>query len=129
MKKYVMLLFIVMAVWIRCTTPTIEKTEADSGTTVELKKGHRLDVVLNANPTTGYQWEIVNVDTTILLHLETEYKPDEAPPGILGTGGKSIFHFQGGNTGKTALEIIYHRDFEENIPPIETFELTIIVQS
>ncbi len=129
MKKYAMLLFIMMAVCIRCTTSTIEKTEADSGTTVELKKSHRLNVVLNANPTTGYQWEIVNVDTTILFHLQTEYKSDEDPPGMLGTGGKSIFHFQGRNTGETMLKIIYYRDFEENIPPIRTFELTVIVQS
>ncbi len=129
MNKYVILFFIITAFLIHCTTSTIEKTEADSGTAIELKKGRHLDVILSANPTTGYQWEIVNIDTTILMHTTTEYLGDEAPQGILGTGGKSIFHFKGGDIGETKLEIIYHRDFEENIPPVETFELTVIVKS
>ena len=97
MTKYSVILLIMIAFWIQCTTSTIQKTEEDSATTVELKKDQYLDVVLSANPTTGYQWEIINMDTTILIHSGTEYQPDEAPPGILGTGGKTIFHLNIGD--------------------------------
>jgi len=128
MNKYLMIFLIMILFWIQCTSPTIQKTEEDSGTTVEMKNGHHLDVVLDANPTTGYEWKIMNMDTTILALIVTEYQPDEAPPGLLGAGGKSTFHFKSENSGETLLKIIYHRSFEVNIPPVDTFELTVIVQ-
>ncbi len=129
MNKYPMIFFIIIAFWIRCTLPTIQKTKEDSGTTVEMKKNRYLDVILVANRTTGYEWEIVNIDTTILVHTSTEYQSDEAPLGLLGTGGRSTFHFKSKNSGETLLKIIYHRSFEGNIPPVDTFELTVIIQS
>jgi len=112
-----------------CAPVTITKNWKDSGSTFKMHSGDNLEIVLKANPTTGYGWEIASFDSTILKNTGTEYKADRVPSGIVGSGGKSIHRFKVRKTGKTFLKLIYRRPFEKNVPPIETFELTIVVKS
>jgi inhibitor of cysteine peptidase len=112
-----------------CAAPaagSIRLSEQDSGRTVKLQVRDRLEVVLEGNPTTGYQWEQVAGAATIL-------RPAGAPTftpatSALGSSGTITLPFEATGAGTTTLTLIYHRAFEPNVPPLTTFEATIVVQ-
>jgi inhibitor of cysteine peptidase len=112
-----------------CATPaagTVRLSEQDTGRTVELYVRDRLEVVLEGNPTTGYQWEQVAGEAAILRPAgEPAFKPDTR---ALGAGGTMTLPFEAAGAGKTTLTLIYHRSFEPTVPPLKTFEANIVVQ-
>ncbi|NTW48476.1 MAG: protease inhibitor I42 family protein [Chlorobiales bacterium] len=104
-------------------------TEADANQSIELRVGDKLEVVLSGNPTTGFQWEISDADTTILrANGESEFKPSTNNDAIVGSGGKVIMRFDAVKAGKMKLGFIYHRVFEKDVPPAQTFEVTVVVK-
>lgn len=129
MKKRILCTFVLLVILgiVACTHVTIRKTEEDAGSTVAMNRGDDLLIVLKANPTTGHQWEITAADSTILRHTETAYKPDPVPANIAGGGGKSFIRFEAKAIGRTDVKLIYHRPFETDVPPVRTFELSIVV--
>jgi inhibitor of cysteine peptidase len=100
-------------------------TEQDSGSTIELRSGDVLELVLDGNPTTGFTWQMDPVDTRVLLQIGSEFKPDT---NLTGSGGKFTWHFKAVNSGQTLLRLVYHRPFEQGVPPARIFETTIVVR-
>lgn len=108
---------------------TGQLTEADANQTIELHVGDKFEVVLSANPTTGYQWEIGDMDTTILHALgEPEYHPTKTGENMVGSGGKTLMRFDVTSGGQTRLLLVYHRSFEKDVPPARTFEVSVIAK-
>jgi len=116
---------------VACSAPaqpsnTVKVTGADDKGSVTLNVGDTLQVTLQGNPTTGYQWEVSSVDTSILkMSGEPQFTP--ASPAV-GSGGNVVFLFDAIAAGQTKLEIIYHRPFEQNVPPVQTFTLSVTVK-
>jgi inhibitor of cysteine peptidase len=101
-------------------------TEQDSDSTIELRSGDVLELVLDGNPTTGFTWEMDPVDTGVLLQIsEPEFKPDT---NLTGSEGKFTWRFEAVNSGQTLLRLVYHRPFEQGVPPARIFEATIMVR-
>jgi inhibitor of cysteine peptidase len=116
------------AVWLCVGIPeaTARLSEEDAGSTVELRVGDTLEVVLDGNPTTGFLWETAAVDASVLKQLgEPEFEPDTA---LIGSGGKFTFRFEAAASGQTLLKLVYHRPWEKDIPPEKTFEVNVTVQ-
>ena len=90
--------------------------------------GDSLHVILNSNPTTGYDWEISSIDTSVVRISGNQFESKKVSRGIVGAGGKRIFYFQANKKGNTALNIIYHRSFEKNKPAQKTYKLIIAVE-
>jgi inhibitor of cysteine peptidase len=100
--------------------------EKDANSTVSLRVGDALEVILQGNPTTGYQWERASGEDTILKQVgDPEFNPDSS---ALGSGGKVTLRFEAGAAGQTVLRLIYHRSFEPDVPPLKTFEVTVTVK-
>jgi len=109
-----------------CVREPVNLSEEDAGRTAELRAGDRLEVVLNGNPTTGYRWGVASVDPAVLRQFgEPEFKPDTK---AIGSGGKVILRFEAAAPGQTVLQLIYHRTWEKGIPPVKTFEVTVVVK-
>jgi inhibitor of cysteine peptidase len=105
---------------------TKQLTEADTGRSLELYVGDKLEVILLGNPTTGFQWEISDIDPSI---LRTSGEPDFEPSGnAVGSGGKITMCFEAVRTGQMKLTLIYHRPFEKDVPPAQTFEVAVTVR-
>lgn len=103
---------------------TVRLTAADDGSAVVLAEGDTLIVRLEGNPTTGYSWEIDELDQTVLrLQGEPGY---EAESDLIGSGGMFTFTFEAAGEGETDLVLVYHRPWEEN-DPIETFSVMVDV--
>jgi len=106
--------------------PPVKLSGKDLGQTVEMTVGGVLDIILEGNPTTGYVWAVASVDEKILKQVgKTEFTPARK---ARGSGGSVVMRFEAAKVGKTRLNLIYHRPFEKNKPPIKTFEVKIIVQ-
>jgi len=109
-----------------CNGKTIKINADDNGTTIEMKKGETLVLSITGNPTTGYTWEIESVDQNILQSAgEADYKSDSM---LIGSGGTYKFKFTALNPGSTPLKLKYWRSFDHDNPPVETFEVKIVVK-
>jgi len=103
--------------------------ENDDGSQVELMQGQILVVTLESNPTTGYSWEVVETQESILEQMgEAEFKQSETgEPPLVGAGGWEIFRFKAISAGQTSLKLVYHRPWEEGVEPVKTFSIQVIV--
>jgi predicted secreted protein/putative hemolysin len=97
-------------------TPTAEGkkmvtfTEADNGKTGDITKNTRFAVMLKENPTTGFTW---NATLSPGLELQsTDYRPDDAPIGMVGVGGSRTWVLVAKDTGDQKFSVIYRRPWE-----------------
>lgn len=128
MLRKITLMTIVLAILTACTPATTVLTEANNGQTIQLKKEGSLSITLVSNPTTGFQWTIDQIDPAQLKQLgEPDYATD-CPNGLPGCGGRQTFRFTAIAAGQSQLRLIYHRTFEPNTPPAQTFSVTIDIQ-
>ena len=104
--------------------------EDDGGSQVELEQGQILIVTLESNPTTGYRWEVVETQDSILEQMgEAEFKPSETgEPPLVGAGGWEIFRFKAIGAAQMTLQLVYHRPWEEGVEHLKTFTLQVVVR-
>jgi len=105
-----------------------DETADLDGQKIEVGNDNNFSVVLEANPTTGYQWEL-DFDSDYIQLVDKKYAidwqgPDLPPPG---TGGHETFNFLALKPGKTELVFSYLRSWEEE-PPIEKKVYEIIIK-
>jgi inhibitor of cysteine peptidase len=88
--------------------------------------GDTIKVTIEGNPTTGFIWETEDLNIAQLQQLgEPEYT---AASNLLGSAGTYVFTFKVVGSGETSLKLIYHRTWEENVQPEQTFEVTVLVK-
>jgi len=125
------LLLTVLILTIGCSTSKEVKVVASAtGSLVELRKGQTLVFTLESNPTTGYQWEVIENDESVLQQKgEAEFKSsDTSNPPASGKGGTETFRFYAQNTGNGTLKLVYHRSWEKEVEPLKTFTLQVKVR-
>ena len=104
----------------------VQLTEKDTCRMVEINAGDTLEISLRGNPSTGYTWEVDIFDRDVLKQVgKIEFK---AHRKARGAGGNFTLRFEATSPGKTLLRLIYRRPFEKDIPPVNTFEATILVK-
>jgi len=97
-----------------------------NGSSIELETGQTLTLKLDSNPTTGYDWDLIEIDPAILKQVgEVDYKPDSI---LTGSGGVNTYTFETVASGAARLKLIYHRAWETDSPPLETFILDVVVK-
>ncbi len=103
----------------------VKLTASEAGSTIHVKQGSTVDVELEGNPTTGYTWEVASDGNGVMQQQgDAEFKADSS---ALGSGGIMTLHFKAAKAGTADLKLIYHRTFEPNVPPLQTFEATVVV--
>ena len=111
-----------------CAGPSeVKIDEAATGTTVDLRAGQKLVVTLKSNPTTGYDWQVDEVDESVVKLVTQEFKP-ASDPNRLGAPGQTVHEFQAVGAGTTSLRLIYVRSWEEGVEPSDTFQVSITVK-
>ena len=63
---------------------------------------------------------------TQLGEVEFRQAPAEGKP-VTGAGGTETFRFAAA-TGETTLTLVYHRPWEEDVEPLETFTVQVVVR-
>lgn len=98
--------------------------DSDNGRTVTLNNGYKLQITLAGNPTTGFEWQLVSVNTQVLAQDRTpDYYPSSDVPGA---GGSYVFHFRAMGIGETTLTLANRQPWSGETP--QTFQVKIIVQ-
>jgi inhibitor of cysteine peptidase len=104
---------------------------SNNGDRIEVDVGRILVLTLESNPSTGYSWEVIEAGGVALEQVEGPLFKIDAEEGEVpapGTGGWEIFRFEAKASGETALELVYHRPWEEGVEPLETFSLRVVVR-
>ncbi len=101
-------------------------TLADTGCTIMLNVGDTLCIMLTGNPSTGYGWYVDAVDSTVLGRI-TMIRKDQRQKRSQKVGGPSSFYFDYRviSPGRSAIRIVYKREWERDIPPARIFNLNI----
>ena len=124
-----LILLIVLTVATGCSPQQqeVKASVSDNGREMQLKKGQTLVVTLEANPTTGYSWEVTEpLDEQVLRQLgEPEFK---AESDLVGAGGVQILRFEAVNAGQTTLKLAYRRSWEKDVEPLETYSIEVVVR-
>ncbi len=99
--------------------PATVLNEKNNGETIVAAVGEEIAIVLAANPTTGYQWELFNPSTNAsgapVLKLESkEFTP---PSGnLVGAPGEIRFQLKALAPGEAIVSCYYFRPWEELDP-------------
>ena len=90
---------------------------------IQIKENTEFELKIKGNPTTGYNWYILNYDelpNLDIVSLNNDnngfYISDQHQSGIMGIGGIFIFKFKVNNHNNDlkTIKLIYKRDWEEN---------------
>lgn len=93
---------------------------------VGLEVGDTLEVVLPANPSTGYIWEVGFYNQSVLKpYGEPEFWSSSAD---LGAEESQALHFEAIGAGETELILVYQRSFEDEGADQRTFQVDVVVQ-
>ncbi len=102
----------------------VRVNQLDSGGTVDLVGDQVLAIGLDSNPSTGYGWQVQNMDQRFLRQVgQIEWVPSS---GLLGAPGTQVLRFRGVAEGETVLDLVYQRPWEQ-VEPLQTFSLQVRV--
>lgn len=106
---------------------TIALTEADNGKTVAMNLVDQIEVTLSANATTGFVWENVLTEGSIIVQVgDSVYTVNPSCAHLDGCGGTETFTFEAVETGTGSIKLIYHQPFSD-ADPLKVFEVNVIV--
>lgn len=98
--------------------------EKKKGENIDLVVGDEVEISLQGNPTTGYEWMIDRLDAkTLSLVNEPEYK---STGDALGSGGQYIIRIKTVAPGDTTIRLVYRRSFDKKeVPPADEYEISL----
>ena len=104
----------------------VKVDESYDGRQVAVEKGQVLAVTLAANPSTGYSWErTASEDGVLQQQGEPEFT---SRSDLLGAPGTQTIRFKAAQAGTTTLELVYHRSWEKDVAPEDTFTVEVVVR-
>ncbi len=94
----------------------------NNGERVALGPGDTIEVHLEGNATTGFNWELVDLDPKV---ISTEGEPvyETADTDLVGTAGTWIWTLVAQQPGECVVQFVYHRSWEDEQPEA-TFSFT-----
>lgn len=98
--------------------------EFDTGRTIEMKVGNTILVELPGNPSTGYSWEVISIDKSVIQKTgDVKFMTNS---NVIGSPGKVALRFKVVGAGKATLKLGYMRVWEKSVAPVRTFLVDVI---
>jgi predicted secreted protein len=95
--------------------------------TIRCKAGSTFSIVLDSNPTTGYQWQLADSrDGRLLKFINSRYRASKTD--LAGAGGKETWSFKALSAGQTTIIFEYLRPWEKNKEPAKKTVFKINIQ-
>ena len=105
---------------------TTSLSGSDNGKTITVHIGDEIDIALDSNPTTGFQWAIDKSNDSLLTLKQSDYS---ASSNLIGSGGTQTFKFVAKSAGTVNLQLKYWRSFEGDKSIIQRYAVTIQIQA
>jgi inhibitor of cysteine peptidase len=126
--QFISILAILMFMATACSpTKPVNLTAADKGSQVSVKVGEQIAISLDGNPSTGYSWEAIGLDTAVFEQMG-DATFISSNPGLVGAGGSMTLTFKAVKAGTAVLTLVYHRPWETGVTPLDTFSVAITVK-
>lgn len=111
-------------------TREIKLDASDNGSAVTLGPSDILIITLNANPTTGFAWELYEVDQGVLIPDGLpHFEPGSSATDLTGGSGTQTFRFLPGGTGQTRVTLGYWGPSDPaDVLPDQTFTVDVTVE-
>jgi predicted secreted protein len=90
--------------------PTIDTAFTNPFDLILARVGQTFVIVLDANPTTGYSWSVVDSFGSRIANVGSAFLRPQS--GRVGAAGKQILLFRATSPGATALTFRYVRPFD-----------------
>jgi len=101
---------------------------SDNNSDISIEIDETIDISLESNPTTGYDWDIKECNYSVLELVNTGYETAEnQTPPLEGAGGLRNWTFMGLKDGKTTLKLVYWRSWEGEDSIVDEYLLHITV--
>ena len=98
-----------------------------SGQEVQLAVGGSLELTLESNATTGFEWELMSIsDEAVLKQKAQKYEAPETQ--MAGAPGKEIWTFEALKKGKATISMEYSQPWDGGTKAAETFNLVVVVK-
>jgi inhibitor of cysteine peptidase len=95
-----------------CTVGPEVKEYRDPNVPIVVEKGDEFAILLESNPSTGYQWKLAeSLDTDVITLTTTEF--EEADTELIGASGEEKWTFKGVGLGDATISLTYIRPWEE----------------
>ncbi len=110
-----------------CGGGTVKKyTEANSGSTIELKAGDEINIVLESNETTGFVWSQADgMDTRVIEKVSDQYYASTS--NRVGAPGEHTWIFKALQQGETKIKLNLGKPWETDVVPLKALTYTIKV--
>lgn len=97
-----------------CTQPADGPNHAPAeGYDYEVSAGAGFSIALDCNPTTGYSWQVAEIDAGMAKLASQDFTPGaECEPEMTGCGGTCVMGFNALNAGTTSVTLVYCRSWE-----------------
>jgi predicted secreted protein len=107
----------------------VELDNAATGAQVRLARGGEIKVILDSNPTTGFQWQGPSAAkmAPTLSPIGGRIYVARSNTRAMGAGGVDVFGYRGEQPGKVMLEFEYRRIWEA-VPPAKTVRYEVTVE-
>lgn len=116
----------ILALLLTSCAGTTSLSGSDNGKTVQVHVGDEIDLALDSNPSTGFEWAIDKNDETLLTLKQSNYTGSSNLPG---SGGTQTFTFMAKSAGVINLQLKYWRSFEGDKSITRRFAVTIQIQA
>ncbi len=129
MKLFVFTLLLVFGITgcDRDIVSSSELSKEDNDKNVEYLANMYFNLKLEGNPSTGYGWKILSIDSSkIEYYGHSDYVYIE--PIRPGSSGKCTYEFRTKGRGNSILKLGYLREWEKGVPPIDSFRVNITVR-
>jgi predicted secreted protein len=121
------LLVLILILFFSCSAQKpllISKDKNDA--TVSVCKNAPFTIALECNPSTGYSWNIVSIDSTAAkLAADPAFTARDSLPG---TSGTCFLEFKALKKGTTRITLAYFQEFDRETAPQDSFSVTVIVK-
>jgi len=101
-------------------------TDENDGYRAELGSDQVLVVSLESNPSTGYSWEVADINPKVLHQVgKTEF---EQMSPLLGAPERQTLRFKVVGAGQSTLKLVYRRPWEKDVKPAKEFSIQVVGQ-
>ncbi len=87
----------------------------DNGERLALAPGDTIEVTLEGNATTGFSWQLVDLDPTVIT-TEGAAVYETKDTELVGAGGAWTWTLVAQQPGECVVRFVYHRSWEDDQP-------------
>ena len=93
-----------------------------------IRKNDLIKIILEANPSTLYEWQIVYYDSSKVKIINESYIAKETKRDMEGSGGNKIYIIKAIDKGTTSIKLDYFRPFEKELPRLKDFSIIVNIK-